>query len=66
MVRDRNLGRTAYCADPSTIINTNPDSGDGTNIPTGIACGDIHGWILANYPACAAGAAPGSNCLFTD
>jgi prepilin-type N-terminal cleavage/methylation domain-containing protein/prepilin-type processing-associated H-X9-DG protein len=64
MVADQNLGRNAYCADPNTVINTNPDSGDGMNIPSGIQCGAIHGWILANYPACPAGAAPGSNCLF--
>ena len=66
MVRDRNLGRTAYCADPSAIINLNPNQSDGVNVPGGLACGAIHGWVLDNYPPCAAGAGPGSNCVFTD
>jgi prepilin-type N-terminal cleavage/methylation domain-containing protein/prepilin-type processing-associated H-X9-DG protein len=67
MVRDSaDLGRTAYCANPSEPIYVNPDSGDGTNIPDGIACGDIAAWIKANYPNCTASSAPGSNCLFTD
>ena len=66
MVADPVLGRTAYCADPLTPINTNPDSGDGMNIPSGIACGDITAWIRANYAPCAPGAAPGSNCRFNN
>jgi prepilin-type N-terminal cleavage/methylation domain-containing protein/prepilin-type processing-associated H-X9-DG protein len=64
MVADPVLGRTAYCADQNAIINTNPDSGDSMNIPTGIACGAIHGWILQNYPVCPA--TGGSNCLFAN
>jgi prepilin-type N-terminal cleavage/methylation domain-containing protein/prepilin-type processing-associated H-X9-DG protein len=64
MVADPKLGQTAYCADPTTVINLNTTSGDGTNVPGGLQCGAIHGWILANYPACPANAAPGSNCLF--
>ena len=59
------LGRTAYCADPDAIINTNPDSGDGINVPTGIACGAIPAWVAANYPPCPAGGG-GSNCSFTN
>lgn len=66
IVGDPNLARTAYCADPSAIINTNPDSGDGMNIPAGIACGDIPTWITANYPACSSSSAPGSNCFFAN
>jgi prepilin-type N-terminal cleavage/methylation domain-containing protein/prepilin-type processing-associated H-X9-DG protein len=59
------LGRTAYCSDPDAIININPVSGDGTNIPDGIACGAIPQWIAQNYPACPAGGG-GSNCSFTN
>jgi prepilin-type N-terminal cleavage/methylation domain-containing protein/prepilin-type processing-associated H-X9-DG protein len=66
MVSDPNIARTAYCADPTAIINTNPDSGDGMPVPTGIACGDIPAWIRANFPACPPGSAPGTNCLFND
>jgi len=61
MPGDLNVARTAYCADPSAIINTNPDSGDSMNIPSGIACGDIPAWITSNYPAC--GTTGTSNCF---
>jgi prepilin-type processing-associated H-X9-DG protein len=64
MPGDLNVARTAYCADPSAIINTNPTSGDGMNIPAGIACGDIPAWITANYPAC--GTTGTSNCFFSN
>jgi prepilin-type N-terminal cleavage/methylation domain-containing protein/prepilin-type processing-associated H-X9-DG protein len=65
MVRDTaGLGRTAYCADPNTIININPDSGDGTSVPDGLACGAIAQWINDNYPPCTASDGPGSNCLW--
>ena len=64
MVGDPQLARTAYCADPSSIINTNPDSTDGMNIPSGIACGDIPAWISANYPSC--GTTGTSNCFFSN
>jgi prepilin-type N-terminal cleavage/methylation domain-containing protein/prepilin-type processing-associated H-X9-DG protein len=64
MPGDLNVARTAYCADPSAIINTNPTSGDGMNIPAGIACGDIPAWITANYPACGTGGT--SNCFFSN
>jgi prepilin-type N-terminal cleavage/methylation domain-containing protein len=60
------LGRTAYCSDPDAIININPDAGDGTNVPGGLACGAIAAWVAANYPPCPPGAASGSNCSFTD
>jgi prepilin-type N-terminal cleavage/methylation domain-containing protein/prepilin-type processing-associated H-X9-DG protein len=63
-VRDANLGRTAYCANPDEIINTNSDSGDGMNIPDGIACGAIVKWINDNYPVCTASDGPGSNCAW--
>ena len=66
MVADPKLGRTAYCANPDDIIRKNPDSGDGMPIPDNIACGDIVQYIKTNFKPCAAGAAPGSNCLFTD
>lgn len=66
MVSDPNLGRTAYCTNPDDIIRKNPDSGDNMPIPDNIACGQITQYIKTNFPACAPGAAPGSNCLFTD
>lgn len=67
MVRDPNLARTAYCADQSAIINTNPQSGDSMPVPDGIACGDIPAWIRANFPACAPGTPAGSgSCLYND
>jgi prepilin-type N-terminal cleavage/methylation domain-containing protein/prepilin-type processing-associated H-X9-DG protein len=66
MVRDVNIGRNAYCADPNVIINTNPDSGDSMTVPSGIRCGDIHNWVRTNFPPCTASSAPGTNCLFTD
>jgi prepilin-type N-terminal cleavage/methylation domain-containing protein/prepilin-type processing-associated H-X9-DG protein len=67
MPRDPALGRRAYCADPNEIINTNPDSTDGTNVPSGLACGAITDWIRANYAPCTASdSAGGSNCLFND
>jgi prepilin-type N-terminal cleavage/methylation domain-containing protein/prepilin-type processing-associated H-X9-DG protein len=66
MVSDKELGKTAYCADPNAIINTNPDSGDGMPVPDGVACGAIHQWILDNFSACTASSQPGDNCLFGD
>ena len=66
MPRSLELGAKAYCADPDSIINKNPDSGDGTNIPDGIVCKNIPAWISANYPPCTSGSAPGANCSFTD
>jgi len=64
MAGDAALARTAYCADPSAIINLNPTSGDGMNIPDGIACGDIPAWITSNYPGC--GTSGTSNCFFSN
>lgn len=64
MAGDPVIARTAYCADPSAIINTNPTSGDGMNIPGGIACGDIPAWITANYPPC--GTTGTSNCFHSN
>ena len=65
MVTSAELGKTAYCADPDAIININPTTPDGTNVPDNMPCGAIHGWINANYPPCPAGAGPGSNCFWT-
>jgi prepilin-type N-terminal cleavage/methylation domain-containing protein/prepilin-type processing-associated H-X9-DG protein len=65
MVASQELGKTAYCADPDAIINTNPDASDSMNIPTGIKCGDIVAWINANYPRCPA-AGGGTNCFFSN
>jgi len=65
MPRSLELAALAYCADPDSVINTNPESGDGMNIPTGILCRNIPAWISANYPPCPAGGG-GSNCSFTD
>ncbi len=64
MPRNTELASKAYCADPAAIINKNPDSPDGTNIPDGIACGDIPNWIVTNYSICAGNG--GSNCFFRD
>jgi len=61
MAGDPVVARTAYCADPSAIINLNPTSGDSINVPDGIACGDIPAWITANYPPC--GTTGTSNCF---
>jgi prepilin-type N-terminal cleavage/methylation domain-containing protein/prepilin-type processing-associated H-X9-DG protein len=66
MPRDTIVAGKAFCADPAEIINTNPASSDGTNVPSGIACGAIPAWIKANYPPCPPGAGPGANCLFND
>jgi len=57
------LGRTAYCANPETTIDT-MGTGDGMNIPLGIKCGDIPQWINDNYPVCASGAT--TNCSFSN
>ena len=66
MVRDGNIGKYAYCADPDEIIKINNESGDSMNIPDNIACGDIWKFINDNYAPCTASSAPGSNCSFTD
>ncbi|RYG49390.1 prepilin-type N-terminal cleavage/methylation domain-containing protein [bacterium] len=66
MVRDMNLARTAYCATPSEIINENPSSTDGTNVPSGLQCGEIAQWIANNYAPCPTGSAEGANCSFSD
>ncbi len=58
------IAKNAFCSDLSAIINENPVSTDGTNVPSGLACGDIAPWIMSNYPVCGSGAGPGSNCRF--
>jgi len=60
------LASYAYCADPNSTININPDSGDGMPVPDAIRCGDIPQWILSNFPACTPSSAPDSNCLMQD
>jgi prepilin-type N-terminal cleavage/methylation domain-containing protein/prepilin-type processing-associated H-X9-DG protein len=66
MVRDPNLGRTAYCADPSTPIRLNPDHTESYGgVPDGILCGNIWAYVDA-YPPCTASSTPGTNCKFTD
>jgi prepilin-type N-terminal cleavage/methylation domain-containing protein/prepilin-type processing-associated H-X9-DG protein len=66
MPANQEIAKNAYCADPDQIINLNPVSGDGTNVPGGLACSAIAPWILANYPICPPGAGPGSNCRFAN
>ncbi|MDX1934842.1 MAG: prepilin-type N-terminal cleavage/methylation domain-containing protein [Capsulimonadales bacterium] len=67
MVRDPELGKTAYCRNPDEVIYKNPDTPDSTNVPDAMVCGTIQRWILDNYPACTATDAPGtSNCLFNN
>ena len=66
MPRDTQLASYAFCANPNEIINKNPDSTDGTNVPDNIACSQIPAWIVSNYPGCPTGATSGANCLFTD
>ncbi|RYG37981.1 prepilin-type N-terminal cleavage/methylation domain-containing protein [bacterium] len=66
MVRDASLARTAYCANPTEIIDENPQSTDDTIVPSGLQCGQIGQWINDNIAPCAAGAAPGTDCSFTD
>jgi prepilin-type N-terminal cleavage/methylation domain-containing protein/prepilin-type processing-associated H-X9-DG protein len=63
MVRDRTLGRTAYCADPDAAVYRNPDHPDTMNIPDGIACGAIWQFINDNYPPCGSST---TNCSFSD
>jgi prepilin-type N-terminal cleavage/methylation domain-containing protein/prepilin-type processing-associated H-X9-DG protein len=60
------IAAKAFCQTPSTIINLNPDSGDGTNVPGGLECQAIPQWITDNYPQCPPGAGVGSNCFWTN
>jgi prepilin-type N-terminal cleavage/methylation domain-containing protein/prepilin-type processing-associated H-X9-DG protein len=63
---DPNVARRACCADPNFVVaKSNTVSPDGTNVPD-LPCGQISDWIFANYPTCAAGAGPGSNCFFAN
>jgi prepilin-type N-terminal cleavage/methylation domain-containing protein/prepilin-type processing-associated H-X9-DG protein len=65
MVRDLNLGATAYCANPDEIItNDGGSSPDGTAVPSPIACGQIPAWIMSNFPPCPD--SPTGDCYFTD
>ena len=55
-----------YCASASFIVaKSNTISPDGTNVPD-LPCGQVSDWIFANYPTCPTGAAPGSNCFFSN
>lgn len=66
MPRNLDIATYAYCANPDEVIHINPVAGDGTIVPDGLTCSQIPAWISANFPACPTGAAPGSNCSFTD
>lgn len=66
MPANSRVAENAYCQNPSAIINLNPTSSDGTNVPGGLMCKDIPAWINANYPKCATGAGPGSNCQWAN
>ena len=66
MIRDPELGRTAYCADPESPLYKSSYRPDSTNLPDGIACGQVHSWIRSHFPPCEAEASRGSDCLFTD
>ncbi len=60
------LASKAFCADPNFVVaKSNTVSPDGTNVPD-LPCGQVPAWIYANYPACPANAAPGSNCFFSN
>lgn len=62
MPANTELAAFAYCANPDEIIFNGGASPDGTPVPDGIACGQIAGWIVTNFPTCPPGG--GSNCFF--
>lgn len=64
MPANLNIASKVYCQNPNAIINQNPQSPDGTNVPSGLACQAIPNWILSNYPVCPSNAGPGSNCIW--
>jgi prepilin-type N-terminal cleavage/methylation domain-containing protein/prepilin-type processing-associated H-X9-DG protein len=62
MPASQEVGSNGFCADPATIIHTNPDSSDSMPVPDGIACGAIPAF-LNGFPQCPPGGG-GSNCWF--
>jgi prepilin-type N-terminal cleavage/methylation domain-containing protein/prepilin-type processing-associated H-X9-DG protein len=46
------IGRMAYCAQPTQMINNNSAQVDGTPVPN-LPCNQITDWIYANFPVCA-------------
>ena len=70
MVASGELGKTAYCSSVTAPISKNPDSGDDmvASMPDGIACQDIHAWIVANFRSCTPADTrdSGVDCLFTN
>ena len=64
MPANEEVAKYAYCADPTAIINKNPDSDDDVPIPASIACGDIAPYLNANFKTCGASDGPGSTCWF--
>lgn len=59
------IGRTAYCAQPSYVVNNAATAQpDGTNIPSTLTCFQVTDWIRANYPRCPV--TGGTNCLWLD
>jgi prepilin-type N-terminal cleavage/methylation domain-containing protein/prepilin-type processing-associated H-X9-DG protein len=63
MVKDMNLGKTAYCSDPNAIINDTNDD-DDMAVPDGLLCGNIAQYIQDNFPICATPTS--TNCRYSD
>lgn len=60
MTADPTLAQTAYCADPTAIVNANTTgSSDSMPVPGGIPCGQVS-VILNKFPVCPS--AGGNNC----
>ncbi len=67
MPGDPRLGRTAYCAQPTYLVDENATpSKDGTIVPSTLTCSQVTDWLSANLPVCTASDGPGSNCFFTN
>lgn len=58
------IGRTAYCAQPTYLMANTSAQPDGTPIPGTLTCNQVTDWIRANFPRCPTGG--GTNCLWTD
>lgn len=65
MPKNPDVASFAFCANPSEVIVNGGASPDGTPVPSNLQCGQIAGWISANFRPCGAGGA-GSNCFFAD
>lgn len=59
------IGRMAYCAQPTQIISNTSNQVDSTGIPD-LPCNQITDWIRANYARCTTASGPGSDCLWLD